>query len=294
MQTKKILFIINPVAGGKTVNKENLLSSIKSNLPKGSDYDIKIWEDLSQNDEIHKMISSGNYEMVVAVGGDGTINFVAQEAMRQGMPIGIIPLGSGNGLARHLGIPLKTTEAIKNIASGKEMIIDTGIINGNIFICTTGAGFDALIGNLFSESKERGFFTYAKMTLQQLVNYKPQEYTITFDDKVLKRKAFILALANVNQYGNNTYIAPQADIQDGYLDICIIKPFKAFEFPQLGIRIFNRTITKSPLYEYYKTKKVEITFEGNDPVHFDGEPVIMGNKLNIEVRPASLKVIVPN
>ena len=231
--------------------------------------------------------------MAVAVGGDGTINFVAKDAMKHNIPVGIIPLGSGNGLARHLGIPLKTTEAIKNIASGKEMIIDTGIINNTMFICTTGAGFDALIGNLFSESTERGFFTYAKMTLQQLLSYKPKEYTISFDDKVLKRKAFILALANVNQYGNDTFIAPQANLQDGLLDICILKPFNAFQFPMLGIRIFNRTITKSPLYEYYKAKKVEITFEGNDPVHFDGEPMLMGNKLNIEVRPASLKVIVP-
>jgi YegS/Rv2252/BmrU family lipid kinase len=270
-----------------------LLENIAANMPTDHEYDVKIWEDLTQNEEIHNMISSGEYTKAVAVGGDGTINFVAQEAMRQNMPVGIIPLGSGNGLARHLGIPLKTSEAIKNIASGREVIIDTGVINGNIFICTTGAGFDALIGNLFSTSTERGFFTYAKMTLQQLLSYKPKEYTLNFDGKTLKRKAFILALANVNQYGNDTFIAPQADIQDGYLDICIIKPFNAFQFPMLGIRIFNRSITKSPLYEYYKTKNIEITFDGNDPVHFDGEPVIMGNKLNIEVRPASLKVIVP-
>ena len=290
---KKILFIVNPVAGGKSVNKKNLLSQIEANLDSGTEYDIKIWENLSQNEEIHSMICDGDCQMVVAAGGDGTINFVAQAAMKKGIPVGIIPFGSGNGLARHLGIPLKTVDAIKILSSGNNIIIDTGIINGNMFICTTGAGFDALIGNLFSKSTGRGFFNYAKMTLQQLVNYKPNEYTIIFDGQTIKRKAFILALANVNQYGNNTYIAPQADLQDGLLDICIIKPFNAFQFPGLGIRIFNKTITESPLYEYYKTKKVEIYFEGNDPVHFDGEPVMMGNKLEIEVRPASLRVMVP-
>src|SRR6185437_10926065 len=260
---RKILFVINPVAGGKSVNKKNFLSQVKDNLPPGMDYDIKNWESLSQNEEIHSMISEGDYRMVVAAGGDGTINFVAQAAMKKEVPVGIIPFGSGNGLARHLGIPLKIPDAIRNLSTGKEITIDTGTINGNMFICTTGAGFDALIGNLFSKSTGRGFFNYAKMTLQQLINYKPLEYTLAFDGQTITRKAFILALANVNQYGNNTYIAPQADLQDGFLDICIIKPFNAFLFPALGVRIFNKTITQSHLYEYYKTKKVEINFEGN-------------------------------
>jgi len=290
---KKILFVINPVAGGKFVNKTNLVEQIKTNLAQGTDYEIKIWESLSQNEEIVAMIQSGNYSMVVAAGGDGTINFVAKSAMKIGIPIGIIPLGSGNGLARHLGIPLKTIEAIKNISNGKEISIDTGLINGNVFLCTAGAGFDALIGDLFSRSTGRGLFNYAKMTIQQLVSYAPNEYTVTFDGQTIKKKAFIIAFANVNQYGNNTYIAPQADLQDGYLDICIIKPFNALQFWGLGVRIFNKTITKSSLYEYYKTKKVELTFEGNDPVHFDGEPVKLGNKIDIEVRPGSLKVVVP-
>ncbi len=290
---KKILFLINPIAGGKSVDKTNLVEQIKTNLAQGTDYEIKIWESLSQNDEIIAMIQSGNYSKIVAAGGDGTINFVAKAAMKAGIPIGIIPLGSGNGLARHLGIPLKTVDAIKNISSGKVISIDTGLINGNVFLCTAGAGFDALIGDLFSRSTGRGLFNYAKMTIQQLVNYKPNEYTIVFNGQTLKRKAFILCFANVNQYGNNTYIAPQADLQDGFLDICIIKPFNALQFWGIGIRIFNKTITKSPQYEYYKTKKAELYFESKDPVHFDGEPAQLGNKLEIEVQPASLGIVVP-
>jgi diacylglycerol kinase (ATP) len=293
LKNDKILFVINPVAGGSAVNRKNLLSQIAENLPAGQLYDIKIWESLDQNAEIKALISDGGYARVVAVGGDGTINFVAQAAMKSHIPIGIIPFGSGNGLVRHLGIPLKTEEAIKIISAGREITIDTGLVNGNIFMCTTGAGFDALIGRLFSQSTKRGFFTYAKMTLQQLIHYKPREYTISFEGQVLKRKAFILAVANVNQYGNNTFIAPQADLCDGYLDICIIKPFKARHFPALGIRIFNKTITKSSKYEYYKARKIRIIIGDNEPVHFDGEPVDMGNILEIEVVPASLTVIVP-
>lgn len=290
---KKILFVINPVAGGKFVNKTNLLHQIKANLSSEIICDIKVWESLDHSDEIISMIMDGNYDMIAAAGGDGTINFVSQAAMKKNIPVGVVPLGSGNGLARHLGIPLNTVEAIKTISNGKEICIDTGIINGNVFICTAGAGFDALIGDLFSKSTGRGFVNYARMTIQQLFSYKPNEYTVIFDGQTIKRKAFIIAFANVNQYGNNTYIAPQADLQDGLLDICIIKPFNALQFWGLGIRIFNKTITKSSLYEYYKTKKVELRFEGKDPVHFDGEPVQMGNKIDIEVNPGSLRVVVP-
>src|ERR1022692_4133738 len=123
---KKILFVINPVAGGKYVNRKNLLAQIESNLNHGTIYDIKIWENLTQNEEIHTMIAEGDYQMIVAAGGDGTINFVAQGAMKKGIPVGVIPFGSGNGLARHLGIPLNTVEAIKTLSSGKDITIDTG------------------------------------------------------------------------------------------------------------------------------------------------------------------------
>jgi diacylglycerol kinase (ATP) len=293
LQTKNILFVINPVSGGKTLNQADLISTIVANLPSHYTYHVKIWESLDQNDEIRRMISDDGYDTVVACGGDGTINFVAKEAIKKNITMGIVPLGSGNGLARHLGIPLQMKEAIKNLSSGQEMVIDTGLINGHVFLCTTGAGFDALIGEMFSHSKKRGFFTYAKMTLTQLLTYKPKEYTLSFNGSTIKRKAFIIAFANVNQYGNDTFIAPQADIQDGYLDVCIIKPFKAHHFPMLGLRIFNRTIFKSPFYEYYKTKRIELTFDGDVPVHYDGEPVRLGNKLTIEANPASLRMIVP-
>jgi len=172
---QKILFVINPVAGGKTTNVPGIISHIESNLAQDISYEVKVWESLDQNQEIHDMILSGNYSKVAAVGGDGTINFIAQAAIKAGIPMGIVPKGSGNGLARHLGLPLDEANSIKTVIHGRETLIDTGIVNGNLFLCTSGAGFDALIGDLFSKSTTRGLVSYAKISLQQLINYKPRE-----------------------------------------------------------------------------------------------------------------------
>ncbi len=288
---KKILFVVNPISGGNSRKTGNILALIKELMPADSNYEIKIWEKPDEGPAIQNLITSGKYDMVAVAGGDGTINLVAQAAVKAGITMAIIPKGSGNGLARHLNIPLDTAKAIRNIYEGREVTIDTGKVNGHLFLCTSGAGFDALIGDLFANSKTRGLVTYAKISLQQLLAYKPREYTINFDGKMLKTKAFIIAFANVNQYGNNTYIAPQANVEDGYLDICIIKPYKFYQLPGLAIRIFNKTLTGSKLYEYHKAKKIQLKLARAEAVHYDGEPVNFGDTLDIEVQPASLKII---
>jgi diacylglycerol kinase (ATP) len=293
LQTRNILFVINPISGGITVNKENLFADIKSCIPSHFTYEIKIWEGSKNTAEINGLISSCKFDTVVACGGDGTINFVAQQAMASNLTLGIVPMGSGNGLARHLGIPLDRIGALKNLSTGQEIKIDTGTANGHNFTCTAGVGFDALIGDRFSSSRERGFLTYLKITFIELITYRPKQYTLTFNGKTMKVKAFLISFANASQYGNDVFIAPQADIQDGLIDICIIKPFNIFHIPLLSYRIMKRSITKSSRYMAYKSSKIELLREEDGSAHVDGEPIKAGTSLSIHVNPASLKVIVP-
>jgi diacylglycerol kinase (ATP) len=290
---QKILFVINPVSGGKAVDRKNLESKILFLKPAELSAEIKIWESHDQDEEILSMICEGSYDAIAAVGGDGTVNFLAHATMKKGIPMGIIPMGSGNGLARHLGIPLKTEAALKSFYNGKISVIDTGIINGKLFLCTAGAGFDALIGELFSTSTERGFYTYAKMSFQQFMGYKPRNYKIIIDGKEINRTAFIIAIANVNQYGNNTYIAPEANLKDGLLDVCVVKPFHMYDTPALAFRVFTKTLHKSHVFESWKARKITLYLNDNESVQVDGEPLKPGNRLEIEINPGSLKMIVP-
>lgn len=287
--------MVNPVAGGKDNRQDQLTGLINKNVDGGCiEHSIMIWERPEQRNEISDAVQHGGYDIVVAVGGDGTINMVAQAAMNANVSLGIVPIGSGNGLARHLHIPLETAEAINLINTGEEMAIDCGSVEGIPFFCTSGIGFDALIGDLFANSTSRGFSTYFRITLGQLLRYRPLEYTIHMSGKSIARKAFLITIANASQYGNDAFIAPQASITDGYLDICILKPFKFWHIPGLAIRMFRRTITSSPLYETYKAKGLEVVRKESGPVHYDGEPLMLGLKLRYEANPASLRVIVPS
>jgi YegS/Rv2252/BmrU family lipid kinase len=291
---RKVLFVLNPVAGGKKDRKSELINEINSHIsPENIEHTIKVWERPEQRDEIMNMIGSGLYDVVVAVGGDGTINMVAAAAIKAGVTLGIVPIGSGNGLARHLHIPLKPAEAIALINTGTEITIDSGMVNDRVFMCTSGIGFDALIGDLFASSTRRGFSSYFKITVGQLLSYKPQNYIISFEDRSIERKAFLITIANASQYGNDAFIAPQADIADRHLDICILKPFKLWHIPGLAMRIFRKTITGSPLYETYRVQQAQISRTEDGPIHYDGEPLRLGTQLSYNVNPGALKVIVP-
>ena len=166
-------------------------------------------------------------------------------------------------------------------------------MNGVFFACTSGIGFDALIGKLFAESKTRGFYTYFKLTMSQFMNYQPQDYKLFIDEKEINTKAFLITFANASQYGNNAYIAPQADIQDGFIDICILKPFSAWNVLALGMRMFNKNIHQSPFMETYRTRNLLVKRAKSGPVHYDGEPHEMGEVLRYEILHSSLNVLVP-
>lgn len=292
-QKKKIIFIVNPVSG--SINKKSTTELIQHVLSKKEDvnYEIILWSSPGQKDEISKKIKENNYDIAVAVGGDGTINQVAQSVINTNTSLGIIPMGSGNGFARHLGIPFNTRKALDVILNGKSIKIDSGQIDGHLFLCTCGVGFDALIGNLFATSKSRGFFTYCKLTLGALKSYKPEEYEIAIDNETIYTKAFLVTVANASQYGNNAYIAPAAKIDDGMLNVTIIKQFPFWKIPSIAIKMFNKKIGSSPYVSMYSATKVFLKRNQPGPLHYDGEPLNGKRIVFAEVFSNSLKVLIP-
>jgi diacylglycerol kinase (ATP) len=292
-QKEKILFLINPISGTK--KKGNLSEKILQ-LMNNSLYDITIYTTQYKGEatELVPQKMKEGYNRFVAVGGDGTVNEIAKALIDTDGILGIIPIGSGNGLARHLKIPINIDKSIQLINRGKFESIDYGKINDNPFFCTCGVGFDAHIGNEFAKNKGRGFITYIKVTISDFFNYKPKKYKLKIDNiGKIKTRAFLITFANASQYGNNAYISPKADIQDGKLDICILSPFRLHRAPGIGIRLFAKRIDKSSLMYTEQAKEIILKRKKAGVVHFDGEPSEMGKKLKICIVPKGLRVMLP-
>jgi len=286
---RKALFIINPISGGK--KKDRVPDLVNSHF-KG-DATIVFTEGVSHAHEVAAQ-AIGQYDMVVAVGGDGTINEVASALVGSETILGVVPCGSGNGLSRFLQIPMDIEEAIKNLNTGDVAVIDSAQANGKPFFNMAGMGFDAHISEVFSHGKHRGFISYIKSSLLEVINYKPQDYHIEIDGQIYDRRAFMVSFANSSQYGNNAHVSPQASVQDGLLDVCIIKPFPLYRFAGLVIRMFNKTANKSRFVEIINGKHITVKRKTQGPMHLDGEPEIAEANVKIDVLPASLNILVGN
>ena len=290
---KKILFIINPISGTKY--KGHLPELIQDTTDSAIfDKEVIITKYKGEATEIVSQKLKDNYRYFVAVGGDGTVNEIAKALINTEGIMGIIPVGSGNGLARHLKIPLSPEKAIQLINIHKHLSIDYGVINNIPFFCTCGVGFDALIGEKFSQSKGRGLSNYVRTTIQEYFDFKPEMYRLTIDNKPeFTRKAFLITFANASQYGNNAYIAPKADLFDGKLDICILSPFKLYKVPVITIRLFLKNIDKSSLMYCARASNIILDRESEGVIHYDGEPCRMGKRLEISLINKGLNVIIP-
>ncbi len=288
---KRILFIINPISGGK--NKLSFPKLADKYLDKSLfEIDCIFSKYVGHTFKVAKKEIDAGVDVIVAVGGDGTINEVATAVEGSGKVMGIVPGGSGNGLARSLQIPLNDVAALKRINNYKIQTIDGGRLNDKKFFNVAGLGFDAHISLVFAKEHTRGFKSYIKTTLKEISTYKPQHYTIEIDGKTIERNAFMVSIANSTQFGNNAHISPLASVIDGLLDVCIIKPFPLYLFPVLGYRMFFKTAHHSNYVEIIRGKKIRIVREFADAVHIDGEPVQMGNEIDIEVMPLSLPVLI--
>lgn len=288
---QRILFIVNPISGG--LDKVFLPNLIDNHLDHDK-FDAKIIY-TTHNGHAKTLAGeavSGKTDIIVAVGGDGTINEVAGVLESSNKTMAIVPCGSGNGLARTLGISLDNAKAIAKINQLNTTAIDVGYLNDKKFFNMAGMGFDAHISAHFAKSVKRGLLGYIKSTLKEISSYKPQQYQIIIDGKSINREAFMLSLANSSQYGNNAHISPTASPNDGLLDICVITEFPLWMFPVLGYRMFTKTAETSNYVEIIKAQNFEIIRENEGPVHVDGEPFLMGKKLTIGINPLALKIIV--
>lgn len=289
---KKIAFIINPISGG--INKQEFPAMIGRYLDRNQfDVEINFTRSTEHNIQLAKDAVAQQKDIVVAVGGDGTINNVAKHLIGTGILFGIIPQGSGNGLARHLRLPLDTRKALRVINKLHRKNIDTGMANNEFFINVAGAGFDAHVSWMFANAPKRGFWSYTKITLNEFANYKPQSYELIVDGKSITKDAFIICVANGSQYGNNAYIAPQANLDDGLFDISVMKPFKAHQMPVIGLEMFLKRYNNSRYVDALKGSDIVIKRKEAGVFNIDGEPVMMDKDIHIRLLPESLKIIVP-
>ncbi len=287
-----ILFIINPISGGR--GKRRIPDFIDKYLNKEKfSPNFVFSEYVGHASELADEAATKNFDVIVAAGGDGTINEVATKVLKHQKILGILPLGSGNGLARFLNISKNLRYALSIINDFKIDKIDTAEFNKKCFFNLAGMGFDAHLSAVFSKDKKRGLSGYVKLGFKEVFNYKPQIYQLDIDDKTYTRKAFAISIANSSQYGNDVYIAPNASVKDGLLDVCIIKPFPIIKLPLLGYVMLNGKAETSDMIEIIKGKNIKIIREMAGAVHVDGEPLQMGAEIEAVVNPLSLKVIVP-
>ncbi len=241
--------------------------------------------------EIAGSVLNRDIDIIVAVGGDGTINEIGSAIESTDKILGIIPYGSGNGLARSLSIPLNDKLAIMRLNDLRISRIDTGTFNERKFFNIAGIGFDAHISAIFADNIKRGLRGYVQTTVSEISRYQFQHYHLEIDGKVYKRDAFMISIANSSQFGNNAHIAPFASLKDGLLDTCVIKPFPLYQFPVMGYQMFRKRIHKSRYVEIIKSKNIRIIREFEGAVHLDGEPIQMGMELNIGIKPLALSVL---
>jgi len=285
-----ILFIINPISGGK--KKQKIPGLIDAYLDKTKfNPNFSFTEYVGHAAELAEEAANKNFDVIVAVGGDGTINEIAPKVMQLNKTLGIIPFGSGNGLARFLKIPMDSKKAIQLINTFNTQIIDAAKLNSKYFFNMAGMGFDAHISSVFAGNKRRGLKGYIEMGLKEMIAYKPQTYEIEIDGISYSRDAFVVSIANSSQYGNNVYISPKSSLTDGLLDVCIVKPFPLYKLPILAYQMVRATADKSEMIEIIRGKHIKISRVKEDSIHLDGEPFFMGKDLEIEVIPAALKII---
>lgn len=292
MAVKKLMVIINPVSG--TNSKVGLESMILESFHDRYDVDIRLTASKGDATRLALEAVDAGYFGVVAAGGDGTVNETAKAVKDTVVNFGIIPIGSGNGLARHLGIPMDVKKSLDLIAEENVVDLDYARVNDTPFFCTFGMGFDASVSWKFAQQQRRGLMSYLKCAIDEYLHYKTNEYVIRANGNVLTENAFLVACCNASQYGNNAYIAPNADMTDGLLDVTIIHAGSMFNTAIVGVDLMSGTIDKNILIETFRTDSLTIERSGNGPAHIDGEPLMMGEDLEVSCHHSGLRTFVPS
>lgn len=292
-ENNKVLFIINKYSGtGYRSDVEGKILAACNQLD--LECRLEFTKEPGHGTMLAKKAAEQNMKMVFAVGGDGTVNEVAKGLLHTNIPMAIIPKGSGNGLARHLQIPLNITGALKLLSDSKTVRIDTFLVNKEPSFNVAGIGFDGYVAGLFGKDGKRGLVSYGRLVLSEFMRYQEFEFEITIDGKKSVRKSFIVSFANSSQFGNNARIAPSASLLDHLLDITFVKKMSAYQALGFIRRMFNATLDKSKLVDIHKAKRIEITTKVPLPYHIDGEAAGSASRFEIELIPASLLIAVPS
>lgn len=284
----KALFVVNARAGRR--RGFDVAAMIRRVWP--HEQEIVACGAKGELDALIDRAEAGGVGVVFAVGGDGTVHETAKRLIGRAPALGILPLGSGNGFARHIGLPVDPAAALASCGGGRIVTIDTATVNEQPFIGVMGIGFDALVAERFASSTTRGLETYVREGLRAFSAYKAEEYELELPQQTLRHRAFVLAIANSSQYGNNARVAPLASLQDGLLDVVIVGEPSVVETPLLLARLFTGSFDRSDLVVSLKAPSVTIRRAGAGPAHLDGEPVHLPAELDVKNRPMSLRLLV--
>jgi diacylglycerol kinase (ATP) len=292
-QFKNALFIVNPSSGRKTIPtlERDIAAACKANQ---TEHSIIYTTGPGHATTLAREASQNSIDVVFAIGGDGTVNEVAKGLINSPTIMGVIPKGSGNGLARHLGISMKPNAALSVLSTGKIFLMDTISVNGETSVNVSGIGFDGHIASLFGKSGKRGLREYVTLAATEFRKFKNFPIEGIIDGQTYSSEAFILAFANSSQFGNNATISPAASVCDGVMDICVIKKVPLLQALGFAGKMFTRRMHKSAFVKIIKAKSASFTFPNAMPVHVDGEGREASPTFNIEMRPGSLRVLAPS
>ena len=290
---EKFLFIVNPKSG--TNRNKNIQTLIKeSKLFENEVWEVKETQYAGHAVELVKDAIAANIRYIVAVGGDGTMNEVASVMRNTNSVMGIIPMGSGNGLARHLNIPLDILGALETLLHKNVKTIDSCFLDQTLFFCTSGLGFDACVSERFAQLNSRGIQNYIKASFSEYFRYKPLELELTIDGVDHRfENVFACTFANAAQFGNNAVIAPSANISDGIVEISILKMFPLWASPTLAYRLFTSSIDKSKYFTGLRGKSITIKKANTRIAHIDGDPLPVTFPLQLEVSSNDLSLLLP-
>lgn len=292
MEQKRLTLVINPKSG--TLSKKGLDKWLPRHLSRlGYDVDVQFTSGPGDATCIAAEAAARGDYGVLACGGDGTVNEVATGLINTGTALGILPAGSGNGLARHIGIPVDVVLSLEVIVENNVQACDYGTVNGRPFFCTFGMGFDAAVSRRFSKKHRRGLNSYISSTVDEFIKYHPQTYEIVAGDRVITDRAFLVAVCNASQYGNNAFIAPGASIMDGLLDVTIVHDGTMLENAWTGVEMLAGSIGNHGKIRTFRTKELHIRRAEPTPTHIDGDPAEFPAEVEVACHPGALKIFMP-
>ncbi|MCS7073532.1 MAG: hypothetical protein NZ108_03605 [Bacteroidia bacterium] len=288
--SKRYLFIVNPIAGdGK---KRKILTAISAFCNQHPNSTVLIWQEIEQIDELVQIGISGGFEAIIAVGGDGTVHEIGKRLIHKPIALGVVPAGSGNGLARHLHLPQNPISVIRSIEDYIPISMDTAQMNGKPYLNVFGFGVDAQVAHQFAHTNRRGFIQYGLLSIKGFLSMNLEPCVISTETEKFHLNSFQVAVANIREYGNGALIAPTASVLDGNLEVVMMKGTYKWNLPSIIMRLFNGSLPKAPYYQSVQSKKVTIE-RIYTQAQIDGEPIEISSPIVIEVIPKSLQILVP-